>query len=150
MTEKQPLFDKLTKKGWKFIMSKVTEIVEYLTEAQVMYMSTIDGHQPKVRPIGFIMEFEGSAYFTTGKGGPIHKELHANPHFEVATMHPTKPFHRIRFSGKAVFDASTEAFEKYFEKNPNLRGVEGIDLYRVDEWKATIYEGHQDRRTIEQ
>lgn len=129
-------------------MNKITEVIDYLQAAGVMYISTFDGQKPKVRPIGFVMEFDGQAFFTTATDGPIYNELQINPYLEIATMHPEKSFHRIRFSGKAVFDATPAAFEKYFEYNPDLRGVPNINLYRVDEWKAIIYEGFQDKKII--
>ncbi len=131
-------------------MNKITEIVEYLTEAQIRYFGTVKDEKPQVRPIGFVMEFDGKAYFTTGEGGNIYNELQKNANFEVTAMHPEKPYHRIRFSGKAKFDAIEGAFEKFFELQPMMKDMPGVTLFSADEWEAIIYEGMQDRRTIKQ
>lgn len=131
-------------------MNKITEIVEYLKKSNAMFFATFDGEKPRVRPVGFVMEYNGDAYFTTSDIGPIYSELNSNPYFEVSVMHSEKDYHRIRFSGKAVFDATPEAFEEYFKLNPELRGVPNITLFRADEWEAIIYEGFTDRRIITQ
>lgn len=131
-------------------MSKITEIVQYLSEAKVMFFATVDGEKPHVRPIGFVMEYDGKAYFTTSEAGPIYAELQSNPFFEISTMHPEKPFHRIRFYGKANFDATTEVFDKYYELNPELIGMPNISLFSADNWEAVIYEGFEDKEIITQ
>ncbi|MDL2318648.1 pyridoxamine 5'-phosphate oxidase family protein [Eubacteriales bacterium OttesenSCG-928-A19] len=131
-------------------MNKITEIVNYLKEANVMYLASTKENKPKVRPIGFVMEYNGAAYFTTGEGGPIFSELRVNPYFEIAAMHPNKPFYRIRFSGKAVFDADVAAFEMYYNLNPEMKNAPNTTLFRAEQWEATIYEGVQDRRILKQ
>ena len=39
------------------------EILKSLTDNQTFYLATVEGDKPKVRPFGFVMEFEGKLYF---------------------------------------------------------------------------------------
>ena len=44
-------------------MSKVND---FLTEAGVFYLATVDGDQPKVRPLGAHLEMDGKVIFGVG------------------------------------------------------------------------------------
>ena len=44
-------------------MSKVND---FITEAGVFYLATVDGDQPKVRPLGAHMEMDGKVLFGVG------------------------------------------------------------------------------------
>ncbi len=127
-------------------MNLVNEIVNYFNDAKIMYLGTVNDGKPKVRPIGFAMECEDKVYFTTGEKGSIYNELQNNPYFEVTVMHPTKPFHRIRFSAKAKFDATESTLEKFYELQPMMKEMEGTTLFSADDWEVIFYEGMQEKR----
>jgi len=127
---------------------KMNEVVEYLKKTGVMFLSSFDGEKPHVRPVGFVMEYDGKAYLTTGESGPIFDELHVNPYVEIAAMDPEMAMHRIRFSGSADFNVPSQAFDKYFELNPAMKGSKGISLFSVNDWQAVIYEGNQGKRVL--
>jgi uncharacterized pyridoxamine 5'-phosphate oxidase family protein len=38
---------------------KMKRVLEFLKKAEVYYLATVDGNQPRVRPFGTINEFEG-------------------------------------------------------------------------------------------
>jgi len=40
-------------------------MLKYITDAKTFYIATTEGDKPKVRPFGFIMEFEDKLYFGT-------------------------------------------------------------------------------------
>ncbi|MDR2518723.1 MAG: pyridoxamine 5'-phosphate oxidase family protein [Spirochaetaceae bacterium] len=91
---------------------------------KTFYLATVDGDKPKVRPFGFVMEFEGKLYFTTNDQKPSFKQLAANPHLEIsATDEKTRTW--IRISGKAVFDSRPEVKAKAFEAAPFLKDKYG-------------------------
>lgn len=129
-------------------MTHVEEVASYLQNAGVMFLGSFDGEKPHVRPVGFIMEYQGRLYLSTGIGGGIYRDLKTNAYLELAAMHPDLPMHRIRVSGKANFDISPEAMEKYLELNPAMRDVPGVCVYELSEWKAVIYEGMEERREV--
>lgn len=129
-------------------MTSAEEVTSYLQSAGVMFLASYDGEKPHVRPIGFIMEHQGRLYLSTAVGGNIYRELETNPYCELAAMHPELPMHRIRVSGKANFEVSSDVMEKYLELNPAMRDVPGICVYELSNWKAIIYEGTEEKRVI--
>lgn len=47
-------------------MDSVKLVLEYLRECEVFYMATVDGLEPRVRPMSGVCEVEGSASFSPG------------------------------------------------------------------------------------
>ena len=45
-------------------------VYDFLKKAQVYYLATVEGDQPRVRPFGTVNEFEGKLYIQTGKVKP--------------------------------------------------------------------------------
>ena len=43
------------------------EVVKFLKDADVYYLATMDGDQPRVRPFGTAHIFDGRLYIQTGK-----------------------------------------------------------------------------------
>ena len=59
------------------------KILEFLAENHVFYFATVDGDKPRVRPLGFVMNYEGKLYFGIGKHKASYKQLQANPNVEI-------------------------------------------------------------------
>ena len=62
------------------------KICNFLKEAGVYYLATMDGDQPRVRPFGTALLFEGKLYIQTGKVKPVSKQLAANPKAEICAF----------------------------------------------------------------
>ncbi|TGE36180.1 pyridoxamine 5-phosphate oxidase [Desulfosporosinus fructosivorans] len=128
------------------------EILKYITEAKTFYIATTDGDKPKVRPFGFIMEFENKLYFCTSNQKDVCKQLVANPNFEVCTMSGNTQW--IRLQGKAVFDSNPAAKAKAFEVMPGLASIykssdnPSFEVFYVSEGKATFYSFMDEPRTV--
>lgn len=58
------------------------KICNFIKEAGVYYLATTEGDQPRVRPFGTALLFEGKLYILTGKVKPVSKQLAANPKAE--------------------------------------------------------------------
>jgi uncharacterized pyridoxamine 5'-phosphate oxidase family protein len=43
------------------------EVYDFLKNAAVYYLATVEGDQPRVRPFGTIDMFDGKLYIQTGK-----------------------------------------------------------------------------------
>ena len=99
----------------------MNEALKFLTDNQTFYIATVDGDEPKVRPFGFVMEFDQKIYFGTSNQKDVFKQLKANPKFEVCTADKTGRW--IRLKGKAVFDNNIAAKEKAFEVMPRLAKI---------------------------
>lgn len=129
------------------------EVLQLLTDARVYYLATNEGGQPRVRPFGFAMIFEGRLYFTTGNHKPVYRQLQADPHFEITGMVSESQW--IRLSGKAVFDGNMSAKKKCFELFPGFAGLYGtpedprFEVFYVADGEAQVYTyGNPVPRTI--
>ena len=96
------------------------EVKNFLKEAGVYYLATVDGNKPKVRPFGTAEIFEDKLYIQTGKAKDVYKQIIANPNVEICAFKDGK---WIRISGELVPDDRIEAKKDMLDKNPNLRGM---------------------------
>ena len=56
----------------------MSKINDFLTEAGTFYLATIDGSQPKLRPLGLHFELDGKVCFGVGKFKNVYKQMQAN------------------------------------------------------------------------
>jgi uncharacterized pyridoxamine 5'-phosphate oxidase family protein len=96
------------------------EVWEFLKEAGVYYLATVDGNKPKVRPFGTIEIFEDKLYIQTGKKKDVYKQILSNSNVELCAFKDGK---WIRLSGELVPDDRLEAKKDMLDKNPSLRGM---------------------------
>jgi uncharacterized pyridoxamine 5'-phosphate oxidase family protein len=96
------------------------EVQEFLKDAGVYYLATVDGNKPKVRPFGTIEIFEDKLYIQTGKSKNVYRQILSNPNVELCAFKDGK---WIRLSGELVPDDRVEAKKDMLDKNPSLRGM---------------------------
>jgi len=98
----------------------MSETYEFLKKAGTFYLATVDRDKPRVRPFGFVMEYEGRLYFGGGDHKEFYRQLQANPELEIsACVGPEW----IRLRGKAHFDLSEEALEEAWRQAPHLKAM---------------------------
>ena len=102
-------------------MDKVTQ---FLKEAGVYYLATVDGDQPRVRPFGTVNIFEGKLYIQTGKSKDVSKQLHANPKAEICAF---KDGVWLRVAGELIEDDRREARAYMLDAYPELRNMYSED-----------------------
>ena len=95
------------------------EVYDFLKEAGVYYLATVEGSQPRVRPFGTVDIFEGKLYIQTGKSKAVAKQILANPKIEICAMDKQKRW--IRLSGEAVEDNRVEVKKHMLDAYPQLR-----------------------------
>ena len=95
-------------------------VYAFLKKAEVYYLATVEGDQPRVRPFGTVNEFEGKLYIQTGKVKPTSKQLAANPKAEICAF---KDGAWIRVACELVEDDRFEARKSMLDAYPNLRGM---------------------------
>ena len=61
-------------------------VYDFLKKANVYYLATVEGDQPRVRPFGTVNEFEGKLYIQTGKSKPCYQQMIANPKVEICAF----------------------------------------------------------------
>ena len=101
-------------------MEGIERVCKFLDEAKVYYLATADGDQPRVRPFGTAIVFEGKLYIQTGKIKPVSKQLARNPKAEICAFAGGQ---WVRVAGELVNDDRIEAKEAMLDKYPNLKGM---------------------------
>ena len=95
-------------------------VCQFLKDAGVYYLATVEGDQPRVRPFGTAHIFEGKLYIQTGKVKPCSKQLSANPKAEICAFHNGA---WVRIAGELINDDRVEAKKSMLDAYPNLRGM---------------------------
>ena len=95
-------------------------VLEFLKKAEVYYLATVEGDQPRVRPFGTVNEFEGKLYIQTGKVKPVSRQLGANPKAEICAFCEGA---WVRISCELIEDDRLEAKKSMLDAYPNLRGM---------------------------
>jgi uncharacterized pyridoxamine 5'-phosphate oxidase family protein len=95
-------------------------VYDFLKKAEVYYLATTEGDQPRVRPFGTVNIFEGKLYIQTGKVKPTSRQLMINPKAEICAF---KDGEWIRVACELVEDDRTEARKSMLDAYPNLRGM---------------------------
>ena len=93
-------------------------VCDFLKEAGVYYLATVEGDQPRVRPFGTAHIFEGKLYIQTGHIKPCAKQLLANPKAELCAFHNGT---WLRIACSLVEDDRVEAKKSMLDAYPNLR-----------------------------
>lgn len=96
------------------------KVYNFLKNASVYYLATVEGDQPRVRPFGTVNIFENKLYIQTGKIKPVSKQLLANPKAEICAF---KDGTWIRVSGELINDERIEAKKSMLDAYPDLRGM---------------------------
>ena len=99
-------------------------VLKFLKEADTYYLATVEGDQPRVRPFGTAVMFEGKIYIQTGKSKNVSKQLHANPKFEICAF---KGGDWIRIAGTLVEDDRREARQAVLDDYPQLQSMYSAD-----------------------
>lgn len=99
-------------------MSKVND---FLTEAGVFFLATVDGDQPKVRPLGAHLEMDDKVLFGVGDFKDVYKQMVANPKVEIVAC--KQDGHWLRYTGKAVFEEDPKYAEAALDMMPDLRNI---------------------------
>lgn len=93
-------------------------VFDFLKEAGIYYLATVEGDQPRVRPFGTILIYEDKLYIQTGKSKPVSRQLAANPKAELCAF---KKGAWVRVSGELVNDDRVEVKKAMLDAYPDLR-----------------------------
>jgi uncharacterized pyridoxamine 5'-phosphate oxidase family protein len=101
-------------------------------------------NRPKVRPFGFVMEWNGKPAFSTATVKPVYRQLQNNPNVEIcAFMSETMQWMRI--SGKVKFTDEITAKRKVLEIMPDLKKMYQseenpiLTCFYIEEGEAAVY-----------
>ncbi len=99
----------------------MSKINDFISEAGVFFLATVDGDQPKVRPLGAHMEMDGKVLFGVGDFKDVYRQMKQNPKIEIAAL--KQDGHWLRYTGKAVFEDDPKYAEAMLDMLPHLRGI---------------------------
>ncbi|MDR1944271.1 MAG: pyridoxamine 5'-phosphate oxidase family protein [Synergistaceae bacterium] len=121
----------------------MSRTVDLLREAQVFHIATIDGSVPRVRPFGFVMDFDDKIYFTTGNKKDFFKQIKKNPAVELSAMLPDGRW--IRVQGRAIVGGSLAAKKRAFEIFEGFKDLyqspdnPTFEVFYLESPSATLY-----------
>ena len=98
----------------------MNKIKDFLQETGVFFLATVDGDQPKLRPLGAFLEKDGKLIFGVGDFKDVYRQMRANPLVEIAACKADG--HWLRYTGKAVFETDP----RYAEEMIRTAGLDGI------------------------
>ena len=98
----------------------MSKVKDFLAEAGIFFMATVDGDQPKLRPLGAYLEEDGKLIFGVGDFKNVYRQMLANPLVEIAAC--KKDGHWLRYTGRAVFETD----ERYAEEMIRQSHLEAI------------------------
>ncbi len=99
---------------------KMKRVCDFLKEAGVYYLATVEEDQPRVRPFGTAHIFEGKLYIQTGKVKAVSKQIMQNPKVEICAF---KDGVWLRVAGELAADERIEAKKSMLDAYPNLRSM---------------------------
>ena len=95
-------------------------VYDFLKKAEIYYLATVEGDQPRVRPFGTINEFEDKLYVQTGKIKPVSHQLAANPKAEICAFFGGE---WVRIACELIEDDRFEAKKSMLDAYPSLRSM---------------------------
>ena len=107
------------------------KVFQFLKDAEIYYLATVEGDQPRERPFGTVHIFEGKLYIQTGKVKDVSKQIMANGKVEICAM---KDGEWIRVAGTLVEDDRTEARQSMLEAYPSLQS-----MYAADDGNTQVF-----------
>ena len=117
-------------------------IVQALKETGVFYAATVEGDQPRVRPFGGVIDYNGKAYFCTNNTKACFRQLLANPKTEICGMKPDGSW--VRVSGRLIREDNDAVRAAFLEASPGLKNRYSIgdgifEVFRLEDAVACLY-----------
>ena len=116
------------------VMESVNKVFEFLQNAGTFYLATVEGDQPRVRPYGAMMLYEGKIYVMAFGETNATRQIASNPKAEICAFKGQT----LRIQCKLVEDNRPETQKALIEKMPVLKpalgenGENGVMYYLAD------------------
>ena len=106
-------------------------VYDFLKEAKVYYLATMDVDQARVRPFGNIDLFGGKIYIMTRNQKKVSDQMKANPKVEITAMRGED---WIRITCESYLETRHEAVESMVNSHPHL-----AQFYRADDPNTEVF-----------
>ena len=100
------------------------EVYEFLKDAEIFYVATTEGDQPRVRPFGAVNIFENKMYLQTGKSKNVSKQLEVNHKVEICAC---KDGRWLRITATLVEDDRIQPRQAMLDAYPVLNTMYSAD-----------------------
>ncbi|MBR6415265.1 MAG: pyridoxamine 5'-phosphate oxidase family protein [Bacteroidales bacterium] len=130
-------------------MEAINKVFEFLQNAGTFYLATVDGDQPRVRPYGAMMIFEGKIYIMAFGKTNATLQIAANPKAEICAFKGQT----LRIECKLTEDSRPETQKALIEKMPVLKpalgenGENGV-MYYLSDATATFFKMMEPVETV--
>lgn len=101
------------------------EIYDFLKKCGTYFLATTEGDQPRVRPFGTYLIFEGKLYIQTGKVKGVSKQMKKNPKIEICAFSGDT---WVRIAATAVEDDRLAPKQAMLDAYPQLQA-----MYKADD-----------------
>ncbi|WP_298501461.1 pyridoxamine 5'-phosphate oxidase family protein [uncultured Methanobrevibacter sp.] len=121
-------------------MSDIKIVDDFLERAEVFYLATTKGDQPKCRPFGYHYLDGDKIYFTSGTFKDVFKQIQENPKVEIAAYDGDK---FLRYYGTAKIVKNDKIVQRAFDELPEVGKIfkeMGLELgvFYIDNATAEI------------
>ena len=115
-------------------------VVDFLKECETFYLATVEGDQPRVRPFGAVIVFEGKMYICTNKTKAVSAQMKNNAKIEISG---TVKGDWLRLTATAALDDRQEVRQAMLEAYPSLTRMYSADdgifeVYAIENASAVI------------
>jgi pyridoxamine 5'-phosphate oxidase len=102
------------------------EYVKFASENPLCHVATVDGDQPRVRPMTMWRADKTGFYFESKSVKRLRQQLEKNPKVELC-FYSSSAMKVMRVSGQAEFIDDMEVRERVFRERPRMKqqGVKG-------------------------
>ena len=121
-------------------MEAIKKVYNFLEEAKTFFLATVEGDQPRVRPYGAQLFYEGNLYLMSFGETAATKQIAQNPKAELCAFKGQT----LRVACVLVEDQRPEVKKALAEKMPSLKpllgenGEKGV-MYKVTNATATFF-----------
>ncbi|MCR4909123.1 MAG: pyridoxamine 5'-phosphate oxidase family protein [Lachnospiraceae bacterium] len=117
------------------------KVFDFMNKAETYYLATVEKGEPRVRPFGTVLLYEGRLYIQTGKSKDVSKQLSADPHAELCAFKDGK---WLRVRGELINDDRIEVKRAMLDKYPSLQSMyspedDNTQVLYLSNAKATFY-----------
>ena len=121
-------------------MDNAKKVYDFLENAGTFYLATVEGDQPRVRPYGAQLFYEGNLYLMSFGETAATRQIAQNPKAEICAFKGQT----LRVACTLVEDIRPEVKKALADKMPSLKpllgenGEKGV-MYKVTDATATFF-----------
>lgn len=108
----------------------IEDVFQFLKRTQHYFLATVDEDQPRVRPFGTVLLYEGKLYIQTGRKKKVAKQILKNGKVELCAFDGKE---WLRVSGTLIDDKRAEVRAAMLDAHPSLKS-----MYKADDENTMV------------